>query len=136
MIDVVKQVIVVRTDLGMSVGKTASQVAHASMKGILQLGSFSPSESLTDDFFLSVERESALAKWIFGAFTKVVVCVSSEEELFEIYNKAKEDNINVALIKDCGKTEFKGISTNTCIAIGPNYSSLLDKYTGHLKLLK
>jgi len=134
--DIAKQVIVVRKDLNMSVGKTASQVAHASMKAIFQLGDISPNEDSQDVFTLWVDRNTALESWFFGPFTKVVLYVESEKELMELYQKVQNDGLNVSVIKDCGKTEFDGVSTFTCIAIGPDYSSVIDKYTGNLKLLK
>jgi PTH2 family peptidyl-tRNA hydrolase len=36
---------------------------------------------------------------------------------------------------DAGLTEFNGVPTKTCIAIGPNWSDEIDEITGHLKLL-
>lgn len=36
---------------------------------------------------------------------------------------------------DAGLTEFKGIPTKTCIAIGPADSNEINKISGHLKLL-
>jgi PTH2 family peptidyl-tRNA hydrolase len=39
------------------------------------------------------------------------------------------------LIIDSGKTEFGGVPTKTCLAIGPDYSEKIDKVTGNLKLL-
>jgi PTH2 family peptidyl-tRNA hydrolase len=52
-----------------------------------------------------------------------------------LYNKALELNIPCALIEDNGLTEFKGIKTKTCCAIGPYISEEIDKITSHLKLL-
>jgi peptidyl-tRNA hydrolase, PTH2 family len=41
----------------------------------------------------------------------------------------------VYLITDAGHTEFKGVPTKTCLAIGPNDVDEIDVVTGHLKLL-
>lgn len=115
----IKQVIVVRKDLKMPVGKIAAQVAHASMKATL--------ENLED--FRVVE-------WLDGDFTKVVVGCSDEEELCNIYTNALQHDLIAAVIVDNGKTVFKNIPTLTCVAIGPDTPENIDKITGHLKLLR
>ena len=74
-------------------------------------------------------------EWLSGPFTKIAVSVNSEEELFDIMNKAKEAGLITALITDAGRTEFNGIPTNTCIAIGPATHEELLPITGSLKLL-
>lgn len=67
-------------------------------------------------------------------FTKVVVTVNGEEELLDIYKKAKEAGLIAALITDNGLTEFNGVPTNTVVAVGPDLPENLNKVTGHLKL--
>ena len=52
-----------------------------------------------------------------------------------MYLQAKQDGIPCALIEDEGLTEFNGVKTKTCIAIGPWYADEIDQITGHLKLL-
>ena len=137
----VKQIIVVRKDLKMRKGKIASQSSHASMKIILDLmtettivhpiGKEVPNYTRT----LTLDRMDPLHKWLEGSFTKVVVYVNSKEELLEIEAKAKESGIRTALIVDSGKTEFHGVPTTTCLALGPDFADKLNKVTGHLKLL-
>jgi len=39
------------------------------------------------------------------------------------------------VIVDSGLTEFHGVKTKTCLAIGPNKKEDIDKITGSLKLL-
>lgn len=120
----VKQVIVIRNDLNMRKGKMVAQGAHASCSFMsFKLQSGSPK--------LSKEEE----QWIQGSFAKVCVRVDSEEELLEIYQKAKDAMLTVHLITDSGKTEFNGVPTKTCLAIGPAAVGKIDKITGHLKLL-
>ena len=46
----------------------------------------------------------------------------------------KEGKFTFTEIEDEGRTEFKGIPTKTCIAIGPNKAKEIDKITGHLPL--
>ncbi len=120
----IKQVIVMRKDLNMRKGKMISQGSHASMS-FLALKIKNADTSLTPEMEL----------WLNGTFTKICVSVDTEEELLEIHQKAKDANLEVHLITDSGKTEFAGIPTNTCLAIGPNNSEEIDKITGHLKLL-
>jgi peptidyl-tRNA hydrolase len=68
-------------------------------------------------------------------FTKICLGVSSLEELLEIEAKAKESGLVVKVIEDSGLTEFSGIPTITCLAIGPDYSSKIDPITRDLKPL-
>jgi len=113
-----KQVIVIRKDLKMRRGKEIAQGAHAAMAFLIK-GDFT---------------RANLNTWLHGGQTKICVSVDSEEELLEIYNNAKDAGLIVNIIIDAGRTEFNGIPTNTCIAIGPNKSEDIDKITKHLKL--
>jgi len=124
-----KQVIIVRKDLNMRKGKMIAQGSHASMKVFLDRN-----HSEQDDL-LEVKLDEYMSDWINGLFTKVVVSVNSEEELLELKKQADEKNIINALIQDVGKTEFDGVPTYTCLAIGPHDSEQINEITGHLKLL-
>jgi PTH2 family peptidyl-tRNA hydrolase len=125
-----KQVIVVRKDLNMRKGKMIAQGAHASMKAILD-----SMIDIEEEKILYLEPGSPMTDWINGIFTKICVSVDSEEELLTIYNNAKTQGYNAALIQDVGLTEFGGIPTYTCCAIGPNWEDEVNSITGHLKLL-
>lgn len=136
-----KQVIIMRKDLNMRKGKMVAQGSHAScgvilkmMRGNIEHNEYQPPE---DDYSLTlnVPKNTALYNWISFQFKKVTVSVDSEEELLSIYEKAKEANIPVALIQDAGHTEFHGVPTYTCLAIGPAFSEEIDPISGHLKLL-
>lgn len=134
----VKQVIVMRKDLSMRKGKMIAQGAHASMKVLLDNMWDMPFEYEDDagkQWRLDVSYESPLEYWLEHGFAKICVYVNSEEELLELLEKAKEAELPCALITDAGRTEFGGIPTNTCIAIGPAYVEDIDPITGHLKLL-
>lgn len=76
-----------------------------------------------------------MASWINGVFAKICVSVDSEAELLQIYDQAKIADLPVAIIEDCGLTEFHNVPTKTCLAIGPDEAEKIDKITGHLKLL-
>lgn len=119
-------------------GKLIAQGAHASMKAILNLMDYIPysyenSEGLQHR--LDVPLNSSLEAWLNGGFAKIAVYVDTEEELLELYQQAKDASLPCSLITDSGRTEFGGVPTNTCIAIGPDYSDKIDKITKGLRLL-
>ena len=128
-----KQVIVMRKDLNMRKGKMCAQAAHASMKVLLDRSKHSLYKDGVEINELIIPIRD-IKEWILGSFTKVVVSVDSEEELFAIYNKAMEASIPCTLIQDAGKTEFNE-PTYTCCAIGPCNNDKVDTITGNLKLL-
>lgn len=124
----IKQVICMRHDLKMRRGKQIAQGAHASMSFICRRLQERGSVSL-DDFSVA-ERT-----WLTGAFAKVCCRVDSEDELMTIHDKAVEAGLEVHLITDSGKTEFHGVPTRTCLAIGPDDAEKIDAITGQLQLL-
>lgn len=123
-----KQVIVMRKDLNMRRGKMISQGAHSSLAVFTDLLSESGGNWVID-------IPPAMEEWLKNSFTKITVYVNSEKELFDKYFEAKNNNIPCSLIQDSGKTEFNGIPTFTCCAIGPYYNEEIDKITGDLPLL-
>ena len=129
----IKQVIVMRKDLGMRKGKMVAQGAHASMKVFFDRIHSQRKEAGVIDLEFSVNED--MLYWIEGKFAKICVSVNSEEELLSVYEQAKEAKLPVALITDAGATEFNGVPTNTCLAIGPAKNEEIDKITGNLKLL-
>ena len=139
----IKQVIVVRKDLNMRKGTIASQVAHASMKVLLDRMTFTDislvippsSNPRFVEMSMIIPKSSSLYDWLTGPFTKVVVSVNSLDELLELQAKVEEANIRNAVITDAGRTEFHGEPTVTCIAIGPDESDKIDIITGDLPLL-
>jgi len=66
---------------------------------------------------------------------KICVRVESESVLTDIIEKCKTEGLRIYPITDAGHTEFHGVPTLTCCAIGPDYAEKIDKITGHLKLL-
>ena len=124
----IKQVICMRHDLKMRRGKQIAQGAHASMSFICRRLQEGTSVSLND--FSDVERA-----WLTGAFAKVCCRVDSEDELMKIHDEAIAAGLEVHLITDSGKTEFHGVPTRTCLAIGPDDAEKIDEITGHLQLL-
>lgn len=114
-----KQVIAVRTDLGMSKGKISIQVAH---------GAVSAAERTR------VSHQDVFRSWIREGQKKVAVKVGSEAELMELQRLAILNQLPFALIRDAGMTELPP-GTTTVIGIGPAKTEDIDKITGELKLL-
>jgi PTH2 family peptidyl-tRNA hydrolase len=130
----VKQVIVVIKSLNMRKGKIAAQVAHASMKFLVDAIDRQTTERHPPQDIFNYFNEPEI-EWLNGSFAKVVCYVETEGELLALIKKAEENNISVHDIVDAGMTEFHGVPTLTCAAFGPDYSEVLDLITGGLKLL-
>jgi PTH2 family peptidyl-tRNA hydrolase len=73
--------------------------------------------------------------WMTGRFTKVCVSVDSEAALDAVVARAKAAGVPCALIVDAGQTEFHGVPTKTCCAVGPAWVADVDAITGDLPLL-
>ncbi|MEO8700877.1 MAG: aminoacyl-tRNA hydrolase [Kofleriaceae bacterium] len=127
---VAKQVIVMRKDLGMRKGKMIAQGAHASMRVVLLAGAMAE-----DRESFAIALSPAMAAWLGGRFTKVCVSVDSEAALDAVVAKAEAAGVPCALITDAGKTEFHGVPTKTCCAVGPAWIDEVDAITGDLPLL-
>jgi PTH2 family peptidyl-tRNA hydrolase len=123
-----KQVIVMRKDLGMRKGKMIAQGAHASLKIFLDRGAQAPAG-------YAFTTTPAMDAWLGGRFTKVCVSVDSEAALDDIVARASAAGVPCALIVDAGATEFHGVPTKTCCAIGPAWTDEVDAITGALPLL-
>lgn len=66
--------------------------------------------------------------------TKIAVKVPKEEEFKELISKAKAAGIVYYLVIDAGRTQIAA-GSKTVLAIGPAPKDILDKITGHLRLL-
>ena len=111
-----KQIIVIRKDLKMGIGKMISHGCHASLLSY------------------KVADNSIKDKWEKDGSKKVVLKVNSLEELKQIYKQVKKQKIPCSLIKDAGLTQLKS-GTITALGIGPVEEKKIDKITGKLKLL-
>lgn len=110
-----KQVIVVRKDLKLSIGKLGAQIGHA------VLGAYKNAD------------KKLISKWEDEGQKKVVVQVENEKALLETWDKAKKLGIATALIKDAGHTEIEA-GTITCLGLGPEEETKINKITGFLPL--
>jgi len=111
-----KQAILVRTDLKMGKGKIATQCAHASIAAFLK----------------SDKKDREM--WISKGMKKVVLKVSGEKELMNLYKLAKKEKLPSEIISDAGLTQIEP-GTVTALGIGPANDEKIDKITGKLKLL-
>lgn len=86
-------------------------------------------------FYLNTELSGEVGRWFATGMKKICVRADSEEQLLGLHKAAQEAGLRSYLITDAGRTEFHGVPTVTCLAIGPNEDSDVDKVTGGLTLL-
>jgi len=109
-------VILVRTDLDMSIGKVAAQCAHGSVSAMKKAD------------------KNIITKWEKEGQKKVVLKVKNLDELMEMKKQCDSLGIPNALISDAGHTELEP-GTITVLGIGPDSIEKIDKVTGKLKML-
>src|SRR6185295_773593 len=97
-----KQAIIVNSEVKMSKGKTAAQVAHASVSAY----EFSRLSYTAQD-------------WFKNSMTKVVL-KADLRVMRQLESAAKANGIPTAMIRDEGRTEIEP-GTITALAIGPSY---------------
>lgn len=124
-----KLVIILRKDLAMSVGKVGAQVGHAVQKALFAYAQPNPiSRSMV------VTLSDAAYEWLHnGEFKKIILAGSSEQHLIDLYVAANAAKLNTRLVTDNGLTEFDGVKTLTCLAIGPDYPDKIDPITRSLR---
>ena len=115
-----KQVILVRADLNMSLGKACAQVAHAS------LGSAERARKLSPKTYQAWKREGQ---------RKVVLRAEGEDDLHRYCAQAEKAGLPCFLVRDAGLTELPP-ETVTSLGIGPALADAIDEITGSLKLMR
>ena len=108
-----KLAIVVRKDLGMSCGKIAGQVGHASVMAY---------------------KDCSNDKWYDEGQKKIVLKVTDLPMLVQIKETALLNKLEVHEVIDFGLTQIEP-NTLTCIAIGPDEDEKIDVVIKELKLL-
>lgn len=111
-----KQVIVLRSDIGMSTGKMVAQACHAAVGA---------SRNASGD---------AVAEWESSGAKKVAVEIDGEEALLQRYRRAKGEGLPTYMVKDAGHTELEP-GTITALGIGPGKDGAVDKVTKDLALI-
>ena len=115
-----KQVIVIRTDLKMKVGKKCAQACHASISA----AEIARSKSV--DTYRGWKKQSGQRK--------IVLKIDSEEGIRKLYHDVMGAGIAAFLVQDAGLTQLEP-GTITALGIGPDISEKIDKICGNLKLL-
>jgi len=141
-----KQVIVIRKDLNMRKGKMVAQGCHSALSFITKRFAFR-SKPIRDECefknpryvaayaVMEYEHCNEMMNWLDNSFRKICVSVDSEEELKAVHQKALDAGLVSYLIEDNGATEFNGVKTLTCCAIGPHWDEKFEGITDHLPLL-
>ncbi len=114
-----KMVIAIRTDIKLSPGKMAVQVAHAAVNCA---------------FSTKKDHERWFKAWYKEGQKKVVVKGGSLKDLYELKNVAEGLGLSTSIVQDAGKTEVEP-GTVTCLGIGPGPSPEVNKVTGSLTLV-
>lgn len=111
-----KLAIVVRADLKLSKGKTASQAAHAAV------------------ICFKKSNSSLAEKWFLVGQPKIVLKVDSLSDLENLQRLAQEAGVISSLVCDAGRTHIAP-GTATCLGLGPDYDEKIDSLVKDLKLL-
>jgi len=121
-----RQIIIMRTDLDMPIGKMISQGAHASE------GAITKQENSSEN--MTMKRFQLLKDWKQTGKTKIVLGINSLVKLLNIIEKAESIGINTYVVTDEGRTHFDE-PTITCACLGIDTKENLDKVTKRLRLL-
>lgn len=122
------QYIIVRKDLVpiMGIGKTAAQVAHASLGAVLDKG--------------QLLNTPEVRGWLSGPFTKLVVYVRTKQKLLNLVAKLDELGIRSKPIYDACRTKLEpeeaNGSTLTCVGVAPILADEAPKCLRTLRLLE
>ncbi|PIN69189.1 aminoacyl-tRNA hydrolase [Candidatus Woesearchaeota archaeon CG11_big_fil_rev_8_21_14_0_20_43_8] len=111
-----KQVILIRQDLGLPKGKMAAQAAHASVEAVLR-----------------AEKE-IVKEWRSSGMKKIALKVKDEKDLHRYIQMAKDAGLVTSVITDAGRTIVEP-GTVTCGAIGPASEDSIDQITGELGMM-
>ncbi|MGC8479776.1 MAG: peptidyl-tRNA hydrolase Pth2 [Candidatus Micrarchaeia archaeon] len=115
----IKQAILVRNDIVMGKGKTAAQVAHASLMA----------------YFEAEKKDKKIAKeWLDTGEKKIVLKVDNDAVLKKLFQAFKYKDIPCALVADAGHTQLPP-GTITTLGVGPWKGKEIDEFTSSFKLL-
>ncbi|MCI1666154.1 MAG: peptidyl-tRNA hydrolase [Atopobiaceae bacterium] len=126
--DEYRQYLVADRSLGMSAGKLAAQVAHASVAFLLH------SPDLDED---------ALARWVASGEAKIVLAVDGRSGLEALVSRAEaaglEEDVDFFRILDECRTELTPDASGTCwtcVGFAPALASTMAPITGGLALYR
>ncbi|XP_054268666.1 probable peptidyl-tRNA hydrolase 2 [Macrosteles quadrilineatus] len=119
-----KMVFVVNTDLKMSIGKTAAQVAHGCLglyKDIVEKREYR-------------DWKNGIHMWTAEGQKKVVLSGNNAEQLLQLQEKAKSSEVPCHIVQDAGHTEVEPGSVTVLALFGGEEE--VNQITGSLRLLK
>lgn len=105
----------------------AAQCGHATLacyKSLLKESQKDPSSA----------SARLLKQWERHGQAKIAVQTKSQDEILELMGKARSLGVTAEVIADAGRTQIDAGSL-TVLGVGPAPKSVVDKITGHLKLL-
>ena len=111
-----KMVFAVRSDLGMSKGKIAAQVGHATL-------------ACYRSAIAEPDSREWVKAWLHRAQAKIALKVDSESDMDAVYAAAEAAGLPCEIIEDAGRTEVAP-GSRTVLAIGPAPKAVIDKITG------
>lgn len=111
-----KMVFAVRSDLGMSKGKIAAQVGHATLACYRRA-------------IAEPDSREWVKAWLHRAQAKVALKVDSEADMDAVFAAAEAAGLPCEVIEDAGRTEVAP-GSRTVLAIGPAPKGVIDKITG------
>ncbi|KPJ01147.1 Peptidyl-tRNA hydrolase 2, mitochondrial [Papilio xuthus] len=103
----------------MGKGKIAAQCSHAAV------GAFEKAQK---------KDPESLKIWQSTGQAKIALKTDSLEEIKQINDNAKKLGLITSMIRDAGRTQIAANSI-TVLGVGPAPKDIIDKVTGHLKLL-
>ncbi|CRG98559.1 peptidyl-tRNA hydrolase 2, putative [Plasmodium relictum] len=127
-----KMVFCVRTDIKMNKGKICSQCCHACLSVYEKI--LKRNNQLQKKKLNKKNCPSYFDIWKRTGQKKIVLKISSLEEMHEIEKKAHMENLLTSIIIDAGRTQIDP-NTPTVLAIEPVPDEIVNKITGQLKLL-
>lgn len=124
--DPIVMYLIVRESLGMSVGKTAAQCAHASQILLLEYVSLTLHTNPCD----KPAKQVLFKEWLDTSFRKVVLRASDHQ-----FRRMKKEVTDHIIVVDAGLTEIDP-GSETVLGLWPMRKSQAPKYLQKLQVLK
>ena len=144
-----KQLLIIRKDIPMSLGKICAQSSHGSMAFISHLLQNGKKKKNGDEYELTLTIDKdIMEQWFCGMFTKVVCGAKNKNQLLKAVKMAEEmgmiEGRDFFVIKDNCLTDIEpeeydenGVGrTITCIGFRPMGAEVIEKISKKFQLLK
>lgn len=130
--DPVVMYIIVREELGMSIGKTGAQIGHSIQYALIH---YFKALAINAKLHCLPQNElnhtELTTRWLTNGSTKIIL-KADDKEWEELKTEFGKDNFFV--VKDNGKTELEP-GTETCASLSPILKSTVSKSIKRLRLL-